>query len=152
MNRKRRTKAGRARIHPLPVRSRTVLVAAAAFLIAIVYLWGRDQTLAIARVVAENHQAMEVLQRRVDRLELEVTEQRSSEQIVELARERLGLDFPNAPIPVIAVLPAQGEGGPDVWTYVENALVMAVEGIERHLSPSAEASEAAALPDSTGGG
>jgi hypothetical protein len=135
-----------------PARSRTVLVAGAVFLIAMAYLWGRDRTLAAARRVETSRQAMEVLQRRVDRLELEVTAGLASDRIVEQARARLGLDFPDAPIPVIAVRPARGEGGPDVWTYVENALVMAVEGLERHLSPAAEASEVPARPDTSGGG
>ena len=153
MRRSRRKKSGggRGRGPTRPVPPRLLLVAAASFLIALAYLWGREQTLASARRVETLRGTQEALQRSVDRLELEMSVVHSSDRIVELARQRLGLDFPNEPIRTIAVAPAPGRRGPDIWTYVENAVVMAVEGMQRHLSPEAQARERSALPDTTGG-
>jgi cell division protein FtsL len=136
-----------------PVRSapsRFLLLLCVGLISCLAYLWGQNQTLSAARRVEDLTQAKEALQRSVDRLALEMAGRHSSERVIELARERLGLEFPAEPIQTLAVAPAASGRGPSVWTYMENALVMAVEGMQQHLSPSADAREAAP-PDTTGG-
>ncbi len=127
-----------------------MLLLCAGLVICLGYLWGQNETLSAARRVEDLTRTKEALQRNVDRLVMEMAGRHTGEQVVELARERLGLDFPEEPIRTLAVAPAASGSGPSVWTYMENALVMAVEGMQQHLSPSADAREAAE-PDTTGG-
>ena len=134
-----------------PSRPRYVVLVAVGFLVCLAYLWGRDQTLARHSRIGALHQTRDALQRTVDRLELEMIELRSSDRVVELARERLGLDFPDQPIQILAVAPEAANRGPGLWTYMENAFAIAVEGVQRHLSPDAHAREVSALPDTSGG-
>ena len=129
--------------------SRFLLLLSAGLVLSLAYLWGMNQTLSAARRVDELKQTKEALQRSVDRLALEMAGRYSSERVVELARERLGLEFPEEPIRTLAVAPAASGRGPSVWMYMENALVLAVEGMQQYLSPSADARETAP-PDTTG--
>lgn len=134
-----------------PTRPRYVLIVAAGFALSLAYLWGRNQTLVAWSRIESLNRSKEALQRTVDRLELDMIALRSSDRIVAMARERLDLDFPVQPIPTLAVVPEAANRGPSVWTYMENAFVIAVEGMQRRLSPTARAHEIAADPDTTGG-
>ncbi len=128
-----------------------MVIVAAGFVIALAYLWGMNQTLALHSRIETLQESKGALQRTVDRLELEMIEMRSSDRVVELARRRLGLDFPERPVQILAVAPEAARRGPSLWTYMENAFVIAVEGIQHHLSPAAHAREVSAVPDTTRG-
>jgi hypothetical protein len=110
------------------------------FLFALAYLWGRERTLEEAGWIEGLRVQRESLQRQVDRLELEMADQRGSGHVVEEAL-KLGLVFPASPMETIAVAPAAAGPRPTVWTYLRNAAVMAAEGLERELSPRAWARE-----------
>lgn len=145
-------RSGARRSSPRGKDGRGIYLLSLLFLFAIVYLWGREQTLAAASQLETLQDQHEVLQREVDRLELEMADLRGSGHVVEEAL-RLGLVFPDRPIEVIAVSPVPTGPRPSVWTYLENALVMAVEGLQGQLSPRAWAREVApsvTLPDTTG--
>ncbi len=142
-----RTRQGPAR----PSRPRYVVLVAAGFLICLAYLWGRDETLSQHGRIVALEQSRDALQRTVDRLDLEMIGLRSSDHVVELARQRLDLDFPEQPVQILAVAPEAANRGPSLWTYMENAFVIAVEGVQRHMSSDVHAREVSALPDTTGG-
>jgi hypothetical protein len=127
------------------------VLVAAGFLICLAYLWGRDETLSQHGRIVALEQSRDALQRTVDRLDLEMIGLRSSDHVVELARQRLDLDFPEQPVQILAVAPEAANRGPSLWTYMENAFVIAVEGVQRHMSSDVHAREVSALPDTTGG-
>ena len=154
MSRKRPSieRSGARRSSPRGRDRRGIYLLTLVFLFALVHLWGREQTLEAAGRLETLQVEHEGLQREVDRLELEMADLRGSGHVVEEAL-RLGLVFPDSPIEVIAVSPVPTGPRPSVWTYLENALVMAVEGLQGQLNPRAWAREiapSAALPDSTG--
>jgi cell division protein FtsL len=126
------------------------LLIALGFICSLLYLGGMNRTLYLAGQVETLQQEYEAIQRIVDRLELEVLEEHRGERVVELARQRLGMEFPPGGTEVLAVLPAATRKGRSVRTYLENAFAMTIEGVERRLYPSARAGEPA-LPDSSGG-
>lgn len=130
--------------------SRMGLLTALGFVWCLLYLGGMNQTLYLAGQVESLQQEYEAIQRVVDRLALEVLEERRGEWVVELARQRLNMDFPLGQTEILAVLPAAIRKGRSLRTYLENAFAMTVEGIERQLYPSARAGEPAAS-DSSGG-
>jgi hypothetical protein len=116
------------------------------FLFSLTYLWGREQILEEAGRIEGLRVQRESLQRQVDRLELEMADQRGSGHVVEEAL-KLGLVFPTSPMETIAVAPTAARPRPTVWTYLRNAAVMAADGLERELSPRAWAREV--IPDSS---
>ncbi|MFC1500778.1 penicillin-binding transpeptidase domain-containing protein, partial [Candidatus Zixiibacteriota bacterium] len=126
------------------------LLTALGFVWCLLYLSGMNRTLYLASEVESLQQDFEAVQRIVDRLELEVLEERRGERVVELARQRLGMDFPLAQTEVLAVLPAAIRKGRSLRTYLQNAFAMTVEGVQRQLYPSARAGEPAKA-DSSGG-
>ncbi len=130
--------------------SRMGLLTALGFAWCLLYLGGMNRTLYLAGQVESLQQEFEAIQRVVDRLELEVLEERRGERVVELARQRLDMEFPLGQTEVLAVLPAAIRKGRSLRIYLENAFAMTVEGIERQLYPSARAGEPAAS-DSSGG-
>lgn len=130
-------------------RGRAVLVIAAGVGLCLAYLGGMNRTLELAGEVEQLQRQRDAVRRKVDHLALELAEARRSRTVVREASERLDMRFPSEQLPVLAVQPEAVRGGPSLWTYMENALVMAAEGLQRHLSPEAMAREAA--PDSTGG-
>jgi len=131
-------------------RGRLGLSIAALFLLSMVHVHGMNRTLVLAGRVEELHRTCEELQRIVDRLGLEITEENRGGRVVELAGQRLGMVFPEGQTPVLAVLPAATRRGGSFWTYVENLFAMAAESLQRHLGSSAQAGEAA-VADSLGG-
>ncbi len=127
-----------------------VLLIGLVFICCLLYLGGMNRTLFLAGQVEALQQEYEAIQRVVDRLELEVLEEQRGERVVELARQRLGMEFPQGRTDILAVLPAVTRKRRSVRTYLENAFAMTIEGVERRLYPSARAGEPA-LPDSSGG-
>jgi len=108
-----------------------------------------NRTLELAGEVEQLQRQRDAVRRKVDHLALQLAEARRSRTVVREASQRLDMRFPSEQLPVLAVQPEAVRGGPSLWTYMENALVMAAEGLQRHLSPEAMAREA--VPDSTGG-
>jgi hypothetical protein len=133
-----------------PLGGRAGLAIALAFLCCLIYLSGMNRTLQLAGEVESLRQDYEAVQRLVDRLELEILEEHRGAHVVELARERLGMEFPLGQTEILAVLPAATRKRRSFGTWLENAFAMTVEGIERRLYPVARAGEPA-LPDSSGG-
>lgn len=121
------------------------------FLFALAYLGGMNRTLYLAGRVESLSQEYEALRRNVDLLELQIWEERRGGRVVELARERLGMDFPEGNMEILAVQPAATRSGPSLRTYLGNAFAMALEGVGRGINPSARAGEAVP-PDSSRGG
>lgn len=133
-----------------PSPGRLGLSLAALFLLSLLHLSGMNRTLGLARRVEELQKSCEELQRSVDRLTLEIAEESGGGRVVDLARRRLGMIFPEGQTEVLAVLPvATGHGG-TAWTYIENAIAIAAEGIQHQLGSSARALQAA-VPDSSRG-
>ncbi len=127
--------------------SRIALAVGTTFLVCLFYLMGMNRTLELAARLERVQSECEAAERAVERLELELSAQLASERIVALARERLGLEFPAGGMETLAVLPeACGRSG-DVGTYLKNAFAITLEGLERHLAPTAWARQTT-LPDS----
>lgn len=150
---RRRKKSARLRWPQSPVKSspgRLGLSIAVLFLFSLAHLSGMNRTLVLAQRVEELQKSCEELQRSVDRLTLEIAQESGGGRVVELARRRLGMVFPEEQTEVLAVLPAATSRGGSPWMYFENALVIATESIQRQLSSSAQAQEEA-VPDSSGG-
>ena len=131
---------------------RAGIVLLLSFLFALAYLGGMNRTLYLAGRVESLTQEYEALRRSVDLLELQIWEERSGGKVVVLARERLGMDFPQGNMEILAVQPAATRNGPSLRTYLGNALAMTLEGVERGINPSAQAGEAAPPDSSRGGG
>jgi len=141
----------RRRENPVkPSTGRLGLVLIAAFLLCLAHLNGINRTLELAQRVKDMQKSCDELQRSVDRLTLEIAEESGGGRVVELARQRLGMIFPQSQMEVLAVLPAATRRGGSPWTYVENALAMAAESLQHQLSPSAKAREVT-TPDSSRG-
>ena len=111
----------------------------AAVLLGLLYLGGMNRTLQLAHEVDRLRRQADVLQRRVDRLALDLAQEQRSQRVVELARLRLGMTFPPQPMEVLAVAPASKSVRHSVWAYLENALVLTVEGLQRQLNPAVQA-------------
>jgi cell division protein FtsL len=122
------------------------------FICCLLYLGGMNRTLDLAVQVETLQQEYEALQRTVDRLELEVLTECSGQRVIELARQRLGMEFPSGRTETLAVLPTATRKGRSIRTYLENALAMTIEGVERRLYPSARAGEPVAAGSSTRAG
>jgi cell division protein FtsL len=143
--------SSRRKENPVKVSTgRLGVVLIAVFLLCLAHLNGMNRTLELAQHVEDMQKACDELQRSVDRLTLEIAEESGGGRVVELARQRLGMIFPQAQTEVLAVLPAATRRGGSPWTYIENALAMASESLQHQLSPSAQAREVTA-PDSSRG-
>ena len=152
MSGKRKKKVScRRKENPVKVSTgRLGMVLIAVFLLCLAHLNGMNRTLELAQRVEDMQKSCEELQRSVDRLTLEIAEESGGGRVVELARQRLGMIFPQVQTEVLAVLPAATGRGGSPWTYIENALAMAAESLQHQLSPSAQTREVTA-PDSSKG-
>ena len=143
--------SSRSKENPVKVSTgRFGVVLIAVFLLCLAHLNGMNRTLELAQRVEDMQKACDELQRSVDRLTLEIAEESGGGRVVELARQRLGMIFPHVQTKVLAVLPSATSRGGSPWTYIENALAMAAESLQPHLSPSVQAREITA-PDSSRG-
>ena len=148
--RKRRIRRGRPPGLLKASPGRFGLPLAAIFLFSLLHLSGINRTLSLARRVDGLLKSCDELQRIVDRLTLEIAEENGGGRVVDLARRRLGMIFPEEQTEVLAVLPDATSHGGTTWTYIENAIAIAAESLQRRLNSSAQAREAA-VPDSLGG-
>ena len=112
-------------------RGRVVLIIAASVGLCLAYLGGMNRTLELAGEVEQLRRDRDAVRRKVDHFALRLAEERNGRAVVDRAQEHLDMHFPDQQLPVLAVQSGAVRGGPSVWTYMENALVMAAEGLHR---------------------